>query len=582
MNSLIGELQRRNVHRAVVFYAGASWLLVQIATQVFPFFDIPNWAVRFVVIALLTGFPFAMLFSWFYEWTPEGIKRESEVERSQSITHLTGRKLDRWIIAVLSVAVVLLLANTLVLRKATTGTTDKSIAVLPFVNTGGEAGNEYFSDGLSEELIATLGRVHELKVIGRSSSFQFKNKTDDSKTIGEKLGVLTLLEGSVRKQDQHVRINVQLVNAVDGRQLWSESYDRDLKDIFAVQSEIAGTVANLLKVTLLGAGTQAAVPQNPNIEAYNALLQGNFFAQRRTAEDSRKAVGYYEEAIRLDPDYALAYSRLSSTAMNLATRYAGVGSAEGKEAIEKARTAADTALALEPNLADAHLALGNLLDTVDLDRAGAEKVFRRAAELAPQDPKLLQTLSIMKAELGRLDEAIELARRAIALDPLRAENLYNISVTLSALGRYDEAEAALNKAIELQPQAAQNFQQRAIIQILRGNTAAAVELAKQEPDPFWRTYGLSLALFANGDRVEADAQLKSMIDSNADDAGSQIASVYALRKEPDKVFEWLEHAWITHDPGVIELRFNPFILAYKDDPRFDAFAKKIGVMPVST
>ncbi len=230
MASFFNELKRRNVYRAAAFYAAAAWLLVQIATQVFPFFDIPNWSVRLVVIAVIVAFPFALLFSWFYELTPQGIKRESEVDRNESIVRVTGKKLDRWIIATLGLAVVLLLADKFVLRRPASEvavTSGKSIAVLPFANTSGDTANEYFSDGLSEELISSLSRLADLKVIGRTSSFQFKGKTDDSIAIGQKLGVVYLLEGSVRKSSERVRIAVELVKSADGANVWSESYDRE-------------------------------------------------------------------------------------------------------------------------------------------------------------------------------------------------------------------------------------------------------------------------------------------------------------------------------------------------------------------
>ncbi len=472
-------------------------------------------------------------------------------------------------------------------RPATKGAAipEKSIAVLPMVNSTGDPANEYFSDGMSEEFISSLSRLQDLKVIGRTSSFQFKGKTDDSKTIGEKLGVYYLLEGSVRKSADRVRIAVALIKSGDGANVWSETYDRELKDIFAVQSEIAGAVAKELKVALLGNNGQtaqlatAATPSNQNVEAYNALLQGNFYFNRRTAEDTRKAIGYYEEAIRLDPRYALAYAKLSIAAVNLATNYGGIATKEGQEAIAKARASAKSALDLDPNLAEAHSAQGAILRIVDFNFAAAEAEYRRALELAPQNAAVTANLAILMSDLGRLDEAVALEQRAIALEPLRAGSHVNLALYLTALGRYDEAEAALRKAIELQPQSAQNYMYLAMIQILRGKPGAAVELAKQETDPFWRTYALALAHFANGDRAEADAALKKLIDEDADDAGSQIATVYALRKEPEKMFEWLEHAWTTHDAGVTELLFNPFLRAYKDDPRFIAFAQKIGVMP---
>jgi TolB-like protein/Flp pilus assembly protein TadD len=462
---------------------------------------------------------------------------------------------------------------------------EKSIAVLPLVNSSGDPANEYFSDGMSEEFISSLSRLHELKVIGRSSSFQFKGKNENSKTVGEKLGVYYLLEGSVRKSADRVRIAVALVKAGDGANVWSETYDRELKDIFAVQSEIAGAVAKQLQVALLGNNgqaaqlTTAATPSNQNVEAYNALLQGNFYSNRRTAEDYRKAIGYYEEAIRLDPRYALAYAKLSLAAANLAISYGDIATKEQEEAIAKARASAKSALALDPNLAEAHSAQGAILENVDFNFAEAEAEYRRALELAPQHPGVTGNLALLLSELGRLDEGIALQQRAIALEPLRSQHHFNLGICLTALGRYDEAEAALRKAIELQPQSATSYTNLAIIQILRGKFGPAVELAKQETDPFWRTYALALAQFANGERAEADAALKKMIDENADAGGSQIAIVYALRKEPEKMFEWLEHAWTTHDAGVLELLDNPFLRAYKDDPRFTAFAQKIGVMP---
>jgi serine/threonine-protein kinase len=497
----------------------------------------------------------------------------------------------RWAEAAIALLVVaaVISAFIYVLRRGPTrslaNVVEKSIAVLPMVNSTGDPANEYFSDGMSEEFISTLSRLQELKVIGRTSSFQFKGKTDDSKTIGEKLGVFYLLEGSVRKSADRVRIAVALIKAGDGANVWSETYDRELKDIFAVQSEIAGAVAKQLKVALLGHNGQAAqlataaTPSNQNVEAYNALLQGNFYDNRVTAEDNRKAIGYYEEAIRLDPRYALAYARLSRAAVNLATNYGGIATKEREEAIAKARAAAKSALALDPNLAEAHSAQGGVLEVFGFNFAGAETEYRRALELAPQNPAAISNLSILLSDFGRFDEGVALGRQTIALDPLRTVSHTNLALYLIALGRYDEAEAALRKVIALQPQSAQNYYRLAEIQILRGNSGAAVELGKQETDPFFRTYALALAQFANGNRVEADAALKKLIDEDADDAGAQIAQVYALRKEPEKMFEWLEHAWATHDPGVIELLTNPFLRAYKDDPRFIAFAQKIGVMP---
>jgi serine/threonine-protein kinase len=470
------------------------------------------------------------------------------------------------------------------LHRPVSGIVEKSIAVLPMINSTGDPANEYFSDGMSEEFISSLSRLRDLKVIGRTSSFQFKGKTDDSKTIGEKLGVYYLLEGSVRRSADRMRIVVALIKSGDGASVWSETYDRELKDIFAVQSEIAGAVAKQLKVALLGNNgqaeqlTTAATPSNQNVEAYNALLEGNFYYNRRTAEDLRRAIGYYEEAIRLDPRYALAYAKLVPSAVNLATN-GGIAKKEREEVLAKARASARTALDLDPNLADAHAAQSIVLEIVDFNFAEAEAEYRRALELAPQNAGVTSNLAFLMSSLGGLDEAVALGQRAITIEPLRTTFRLNLAIYLMPLGRYDEAEAAVRKCIELQPQSARNYCYLATIQILRGNSGAAVELAKQETDPFWRTYALAVAHFANGNQVEADAALKKLIAEDADDAGTQIATVYALRKEPDKMFDWLEHAWVTHDAGVVELRRDPFLRAYKDDPRYIAFAQKVGVMP---
>jgi serine/threonine-protein kinase len=471
-------------------------------------------------------------------------------------------------------------------KTSTAAAPEKSIAVLPLVNSTGDPANEYFSDGMSEEFISSLSRLQDLKVVGRTSSFQFKGKTEDSKTIGEKLGVFYLLEGSVRKSAERVRIAVALIKSADGANVWSETYDRELKDIFAVQSEIAGAVAKQLKVALLGnngQGTQlttTATPSNQNVEAYNALLQGNFYYNRRTADDVRKAIGYYEQAIRHDPRYALAYAKLSRATLILAGNYPGsVAPKEAEELNARAGASAKRSLELDSNLADAHTVQGATLRDIDRNFVEAEAEFRRALELAPQDASVTAGYAVLLARLGRLDEAAALGQRAIALEPLNGAWHANLSINLTALGRYDEAEAALRKAIELQPQAASYYSRLAMLQILRGKSGAAVEFATKETDPYWRTYALALAHFANGDRAEADAALKKLIDENGDQMASQIATVYSLRKEPDKMFEWLEHGWPTNDPGVDELLSDPFMRAYKDDPRFIAFAQKVGVMP---
>jgi tetratricopeptide (TPR) repeat protein len=434
---------------------------------------------------------------------------------------------------------------------------------------------------MSEEFISSLSRLHDLKVVGRTSSFQFKGKTDDSKTIGEKLGVYYLLEGSVRKSADRVRIAVALIKSGDGANVWSDTYDRELKDIFAVQSEIAGAVAKQLKVALLGNNGQiaqlptAATPSNQNVEAYNALLQGNFYDNRRTADDTRKAIRYYQEAIRLDPRYALAYAQLSAAWRQLAATW--LVSGEANEGFAKARNAAQTALSLAPDLAAAHEALGFVLVTPDLDFAAAEAEFRKAEKLAPADAGPKFALSFVFAVQGRLAEAENIMRQTLALDPLGVTRYLNLARILIAGGRYDEAEAALRKAIELQPAAARLHAYLTTLDLIRGNAAAALQDAQLESKGFWQDYALVLAQQAQSDRAAADAALQTFIDKYAVSGPFQIATVYGLRKEPDKMFQWLERAYTEHDPGLTQLLGTPFILNYRDDPRLVALCQKLKV-----
>ncbi len=583
--NFFAELKRRNVYKIAVAYAIVGWLLVQVTTQVFPIFEIPNWALRLIVLAIIIGFPIALVIAWAFEITPQGIKR---TETADAMPVAARKKKYVWIYVVIigaAISITLFFLGRYSAghaetprhsEAATASNSQKSIAVLPLVNTSGDPSNDYFSDGLSEELIAVLAKIPSLKIIGRSSSFLFKGKSDDSRAIGEKLGVTNLLEGSVRKQGDRVRIVAELINAADGRALWSETYDRELKDVFAVQSETATAVTEQLKIKLLGAPAKSdAAPSNDNLAAYNALQQGTFYFRLSTEEGTRKATEFYGEAIRLDPRYALAYAQLSAAWRQLAATW--LAGAEANEAYAKARNAAQTALSLAPNLAAGHEALGFVLVTPDLNFTAAEAEFRKAEKLAPADAGPKFALSFLFAAQGRLAEAENIMRQTLALDPLGVTRYLNLARILIAGGRYDEAEAALRKAIELQPAAARLHAYLTTLDVIRGDAAAALQDAELEPKGFWRDYALALALQIQNDRGAADAALQKLIDENAVSGPFQIATVYGLRKEPDKMFDWLERAYTEHDPGLTQLLGTPFILNYKDDPRFAALCQKLKV-----
>src|SRR6185437_13587843 len=421
--SFIAELKRRNVLRAGVLYIGAVWLLAQVITQLGPVFNAPVWIARAFLIAAAIGFPFWLAFAWFYEFTPQGLKRESDIAADASITRSTGRKLDKAIIATLAIAVVLLLANTFVWKKGAglqapariaasviVAIPEKSIAVLPLLNESGDPGQDYFSDGLSEELISALGQVRDLKVIGRNSSFRFRGAAqDDTARIGAELGVATLLEGTVRKQGDEVRVVASLIKASDGSQLWSQSYERQLKDVFVMQSDIATSVANALKASVFGGAVMATDrPPGGNMAAYDAMLQGRYYAERRDRDDYIKAVAYYQKAIALDPDYALAYARLAIAQQWFNDWVADAD--ERKIASAQARANADKAIELAPGSALALGALGINQAWSDFDYHAAETTLKKAVALDPSNAETLSQLADVTACLGRLDEGIAMMR----------------------------------------------------------------------------------------------------------------------------------------------------------------------------
>jgi len=585
-SSFFAELKRRNVYKVAAAYAVVAWLLMQIASQIFPFFEIPNWVVRLVVLLLLIGFPIALITAWAFETTPEGIKR-TEVADAAGQRSRGGA----WIYVVL-IGAALSLGLFFVGRYTAGHATaeggrppavagslpTKSIAVLPLINESGDPKDEYFSDGLSEELIAALAQISGLKVIGRSSSFQFKDKKEAPRTIGEKLGVSTLLEGTVRKQGDRVRIVAELVNAADGIELWTRTFDRELKDIFAVQEEIARAVADSLKVTLLGTADNSAQRGAPDsVEAHNAYLQGRFYLQRRNLEDFRRAVAYFNEAIRLDPNYALAYAERSEAW----TFIGDLSPEQKKEAWAAAKNDAEKAVAIGSNLAEAHAALGWVRFFSEWRFAEGLRELRRANELAPANPTTNDLLSRVLVYMGQLEEAEKLVRQAIELDPLAYFARNNLARLLLAEGKLDEADAEARKSVELQPTGAASHRWQVLVAIQRGDGETALREAQLEPDEGYRRFELALAHYARGDRPAADAALSEMIARDRNLLAYQIAEVYAWRGEKDKAFEWLQIAVDNHDTGTLALLIDPLMRSLRDDPRYKNLVVKVGLPTTS-
>ncbi len=588
-HNFFAELKRRNVYKVAITYAVVAWLVIQAASILLPTFEAPNWVMKAFVVLLAFGFVMSVMISWAFEATPEGLKRTKDVSPEMSLPSWSARKFAAFIISLALIAAGLFAFQ--FLRPVGTSRRDvgqieegrpggaslpisqKSIAVLPLLNESGDPKDEYFSDGLSEELIAALAQIKDLKVIGRSSSFRFKDRKEETKTIGEKLGVATLLEGTVRKQGERVRIVAELINAADGIELWTRTFDRELKDIFAVQQEIAAAVASSLKVTLLGADSSSAqTAATKSVEAHNAYLQGHFYFQRRNLDDYRKAVAYFDQAIQVDPDYALAYAERSEAWTQI-----GDLSGQGKTAWPKAREDAEKAVAIAPALAEAHAALGWVRFFTEWKFAEGLSELKRAKELSPANPTANDLLARVIVYLGKLDEAEKQARQAVELDPLAYPTQNNLARVLFAEGKLDEADAIARKAAELQPTAASSRRFQVLVAVQRGDGETALREAQLEPDEGYRRFELALAQHVRGDRGAADAALADLIAYGRDQLAYQIAQVYAVRGEKEKAFEWLQISFETHDTGTLALLIDPLIRDLRPDPRYKSLLTKLGL-----
>lgn len=571
-HALFADLKQRKLVQWAVAYVAAAFALLQGIDIIAQQFGWPDGVRRGITLALVVGFFVTLVLAWYHG--ERGAQKVTGVELLilALLLSLGGAFLWRF-----AGATRVPMAKTAVEPRAIPfAVPEKSIAVLPLVNASNDKDEQYFSDGLSEDLITALSQFAGLKVIGRNSSFQFRDSKDDSKTIGAKLGVAHLLEGSVRRAADAVRVNAELVNAADGSTLWSQHYDRPYKDLFKLQDDITAAVANALKAKLLNASdaaTQSDRPPSGDLAAYNAFLQGQFYSQRNNEADYRKAIEFFQTAVRLDPKYARAYAALAGAEIFL-TDY--VSGAQTQQAFAAARIAVDKALDLDPNLAAAHGARGLLLIFADIDLAGAEAEFKQAVKLAPNDLDARASLAEVRASLGHPEAAIEPIRKTLTADP-RSDGWYSLLVNdLMALGRLDEAERVTQEQMSLQTSAYAQARLSSI-EVLRGNAAAALAKAEQVPPGKSRDFALANARQIGNDAAAADAALKALIDKYGKTDPYLIARCYALRKDPDRMFASLDRAWAERDNNITILYYDPFLLRYKDDPRFAALCKKMGL-----
>ena len=462
-----------------------------------------------------------------------------------------------------------------------------SIAVLPFTDLSPEKDQEYFTDGLAEELLNVLSKIRGLRVASRTSAFSFKGSKVDIPTVAQKLNVATVLQGSVRKSGKRVRIAAQLIQVATDSHLWSETYDRELEDIFAVQDDIAQSVVKELRSALLGekrdasasAATKAEVRaaakgRGENAEAYRLYLQGRFFEDRLTGEDTAKAVEYYRQALELDPQYALAWAGMSRCYANQAGYSWDMAISEG---FAKAREAADQALQLEPDLAEAHAALGMIRMLHDRDWEGADASFRRALDLMPGDAQVMRSMAILLGNLGNGGEAMALIRRAVALDPLSVAPYRTLARLCIFGGLPEEAEAAAKKALELSPRGGMTNYWLGLVRLIQGRLEEALETFQREGHDIFRVQGLALVQHARGRPAESEIALRELIEKNAAGGAFQIAEACAYRGEANLAFEWLERAYAQRNPGLDRMKVSPLLRSLHGDPRWQPLLEKMGL-----
>lgn len=576
--SFLAELRKRKVFVVAIGYLGVAWLLVQVTATILPAFDLPVWALRLVVLLFALGFPIAILMAWALELTPDGVKLDVSSSSSKGMLAIAA--------AFMAVALGWFFRNHVppaqqAAQAAAPGVAStrlnadaRSVAVLPLINASNDPGQQFFSDGLSENLIDSLSRFDGLKVIGRTSAFQFRDSKDDSATIGRKLGVAYLVNGSVQRAVDVVRISASLTKAADGSTLWAEHYDRPYKNLFALQDEIAQAVAGALRVKLLSPGaaaTQDDRPPSGNIEAYNAYLQGvNYWHD----QDFAAAANYMTKAVQLDPGYAVAWAHLSGAWSTVATMR-GEPQAVAREHLRISRQAADKALHLAPKLGSAHAA-NAFLHFYNFDYRTTLIECRRAVQLAPDDGTVLNSCGYTLTGIGKLGEAIRLREHLLSIEPLYTFNLFEYAGLLLATGRLDEAEKYIVIAEGLS-QADPSWHMA--VALVRGEVDAARKIATQVPADIRDLY-MALAAQIGPDRAAADTTLATLLQDKpfAESHAFQIAQIYALRGDAGAAVQWLERA---SSPYILYLLTDPIILRVRDDPRFIAFCKKVGLPPPS-
>ena len=545
--SFFHELKRRNVFKISIAYIIGAWLILQVSDVILNNLGAPEWVFKVILLGLSIGLPVIVLFSWAFDWTPEGF-RLTDDSGTDSIVNVP---------------------NSSVVPSGA------SVAVLPFVNMSGDPDNEYFSDGLTEELLSVLANITALKVAARTSSFHFKGQTGDVADIARRLGVASVLEGSVRQSNTRIRITAQLINAADGYHLWSETFDRELDDIFAVQHEIASAVAKALKVKLLGKNRDhQIIGGTKNTEAFQAYLLGVHHRNRGEHEEALyAAINAFQKAIELDPEYAKAYVGLGYVWGQMAAN-SFVSYEEGAGNME---AAVAKALELAPDLPEGHLAQGFLLMVYKQDQHGAHKAISTALDLNPGNAEVQIEYSRIKCYQGYHDESISAAQMALNLDPVSLSANHFLGHVLYFARRYREAVLVFRHVLDMEPHFPKPHYFIAMSHYLQGDLESAWEEIQQEPLHWMNWTGSALALWQLRRVEEADACLAKLNEEEDQEfATVQRADVYAQRGDFELAMKNLNLAFDYGDPGLAQLLVDPFLDPLRDDPRFIELMTKLG------
>ena len=585
----IEELKRRNVGRVAILYIAVGYVALEVFGLFFHLLELPAWAGRAAVLLVVVGFPVALILAWAYEVTPEGVKPTGEVLPQHSIRRQTGKRLDRAIIVLLSIALTYFVADKFWLSKrmavheagaagapAVTSSApvipDKSIAVLPFTDMSEKKDQEYFADGMAEEVLDLLTRVPGLLVIGRTSSFQFKGRNEDLRTIGTTLGAAYVVEGSVRVSGTRLRVTAQLIDARSGRHVWSNSYDRDVGEALEVQSEIAQGLVRGVELSM-GADGWWPTTALKSSEAYTEYLRGRHAMDQFDPDGLEQAVSYLTHALELDPTLIRAAEALAFTEDSRAEW----GFVPASEGFARARAAAEAALRLDPNTVIAHVALARVNTVYEWNWPAAESHVRAALRIGPRNPVALMAAGDLARTLGQWDEAIRYVRASIVADPLFPVTHVVLGWIYYRSGQMDKAEAELRRALEISPTyVAANLTLGKIL-LARGRNAEALRAMQRETPEGGGDAGLAMAYYALGKSGESDQALRRLIDSSADNWASGIAQVYAFRGQKDQAFRWLDRAYAQKDIELYLMKGDPAFARIATDPRYKAFLRKMNL-----